>query len=382
MYLNKYLVEFRAGKMNQKGKMVHPDKRKGLVYMYQSDDTLMHFCWQDRKTGTVEDDLIIFPDDCEYKKVPQCTTGRAFVLHLKTSNRKFFVWMQEPKCDKDDDHFKRINEILTNPPTPGSSRSGGNTPGDADLQGLFGNLSQTQLMQLFSGQLPGNLLSNLGVGGRGGSGGTSRSSRTTSSTPASTITTPLTTASTTPAVTNTNTSSTTQPPATTVTSGSANSGGLSSASQRIQLHDLQSILSGLNVAVPPEESGPGGVGPSVDLSTALTSDELESILSDPVTVEQLQPLLPQLPADLTEPVVTQLKNTLSSPQFQQALSMFSAGMQSGQLGPLMQQFELSKEAVDAAIAGNLESFVAALETQKAGEKKDEKKDEDDSMHVD
>ena len=51
----KNLVEFRAGKMNLQGKMVHPDKRKGLVYIYQSDDNLTHFCWKDRKTGTVED---------------------------------------------------------------------------------------------------------------------------------------------------------------------------------------------------------------------------------------------------------------------------------------------------------------------------------------
>lgn len=51
----KHLVEFKAGKMNLKGNMVHPDKRKGLLYVYQSDDALMHFCWKDRQTGTVED---------------------------------------------------------------------------------------------------------------------------------------------------------------------------------------------------------------------------------------------------------------------------------------------------------------------------------------
>ena len=41
--------------MYMKGKMVHPDKRKGQVYIYQSEDSLMHFCWKDRTNGNVED---------------------------------------------------------------------------------------------------------------------------------------------------------------------------------------------------------------------------------------------------------------------------------------------------------------------------------------
>ena len=52
---SKNLVEFRAGKMTMKGKMVHPDKRKGQVYVHQSDDSLMHFCWKDRTSGNVEE---------------------------------------------------------------------------------------------------------------------------------------------------------------------------------------------------------------------------------------------------------------------------------------------------------------------------------------
>lgn len=52
---SKNLVEFKAGKMDRKGKMIYPDTRKGLLYIYQSDDSLMHFCWKDRTSGVVED---------------------------------------------------------------------------------------------------------------------------------------------------------------------------------------------------------------------------------------------------------------------------------------------------------------------------------------
>ena len=52
---SKNLVEFRAGKMTLNGTTVTPDKRKGLVYIYQSEDSLMHFCWKDRGSGNVED---------------------------------------------------------------------------------------------------------------------------------------------------------------------------------------------------------------------------------------------------------------------------------------------------------------------------------------
>lgn len=58
---SKYLVEFKAGKMNVNGTTVSPIKRKGTIYLNQSDDNLMHFCWKDRQTGQLEEDLILFP---------------------------------------------------------------------------------------------------------------------------------------------------------------------------------------------------------------------------------------------------------------------------------------------------------------------------------
>uniref|UniRef100_A0A8C6VAK8 ADRM1 26S proteasome ubiquitin receptor n=1 Tax=Naja naja TaxID=35670 RepID=A0A8C6VAK8_NAJNA len=152
---SKYLVEFRAGKMSLKGSTVTPDKRKGLVYIQQTDDSLIHFCWKDRTSGNVEDDLIIFPDDCEFKRVSQCTTGRVYVLKFKAGSKRLFFWMQEPKTEKDEEHCRKVNEYLNNPPMPGAlggSGSGGHElsalGGEGGLQSLLGNMSHNQLMQL------------------------------------------------------------------------------------------------------------------------------------------------------------------------------------------------------------------------------------------
>uniref|UniRef100_A0A673LJ57 Adhesion regulating molecule 1 n=1 Tax=Sinocyclocheilus rhinocerous TaxID=307959 RepID=A0A673LJ57_9TELE len=106
---SKYLVEFRAGKMTLKGSTVTPDKRKGTVYIQQTDDSLIHFCWKDRTSGNVEDDLIIFPDDCEFKRVNQCTTGRVYVLKFKAGSKRLFFWMQEPKTDKDEEYCRNTH---------------------------------------------------------------------------------------------------------------------------------------------------------------------------------------------------------------------------------------------------------------------------------
>lgn len=57
---SKNLVEFRAGKMHLRGTTVTADKRKGQVYVHQSDDSLMHFCWKDRTSGIVEDVRILY----------------------------------------------------------------------------------------------------------------------------------------------------------------------------------------------------------------------------------------------------------------------------------------------------------------------------------
>lgn len=152
---NRHLVEFRAGRMTMVGKMVHPDTRKGLLYVYQADDGLIHFCWKNRTTNKVEDDLIIFPDDCEFKRVEQCKTGRVYLLKFKSTSARLFFWMQEPKPDKDEEWCRRINDVMNNPPSVNSlstNRSGGNSSNDGnDLSYMLNNMSQQQLLQLFGG---------------------------------------------------------------------------------------------------------------------------------------------------------------------------------------------------------------------------------------
>ncbi|KAI5756225.1 hypothetical protein M8J77_023126 [Diaphorina citri] len=357
---SKNLVEFKAGKMTMKGKMVHPDKRKGLVYVHQSDDSLMHFCWKDRQSGSVVEDLIIFPDDCEFKKVPQCTTGRVYVLKFKSSNRKLFFWLQEPKTDKDDENARKVNEVLNNPPTPGSQRSDSSGRVEGDIQNLLSNMSQQQLMQFFGGQINqmGGLSSLLGTMSRPSTTASSRSSgatstgaetgsRTSSSTPKATPVT-VTSSTNTPAKTSSTTSS-----ASTTTPVSSN------LDSTIQLRDLQSLLSGLGASGAAGAGATASTGRSVDLSPAITPESLQAILNNPAFVEELQQHLPSIGPDGNQE--EQLRTTLASPQFQQAVSMFSAALQSGQLGPVVQQFDVSNEAVAATTQGNMEEFVRALQ---------------------
>lgn len=388
---SKYLVEFRAGRMTRKGNMVHPDKRKGTVYVHQSEDSLMHFCWKDRTTGSVEDDLIIFPDDAEFKKVTQCTTGRVYVLKFKSSSRRCFYWMQEPKEDKDDELVRKVNEYLNNPPVPGSSRGTGASGaggsgshlhselpniGDDDLQNLLNNMSQTQLVQLLGG-IGGvggvaNLTSLLGGGRSGGSQSgtpTSGGAASVEATSASTVTAPSQSTAASSTATATATTDTTAAAASTpATTAGNSSGGAAASGPAIQLSDLQSILSGIKV--PPSESAGAEASKeqsvNVDLSTAINIEVLQPLLDNKELMSRVEKLLPA---------------TTESGKQPDALSMFSTALQSGQLGPLMQQFGMDDSVVAAANSGDMAQFVKALQASKGAKdtkspKKDENIDED------
>lgn len=103
----------------------------------------------------------------------------------------YAFFLQDLKTDKDEEHCRKINDVLNNPPTPGSQRSSGANP-EGDLQNLLNNMSQQQLIQLFGGVSQiGGLGSLLGTMNRPHGVQSTRASTTTSSssTPATTNTT-------------------------------------------------------------------------------------------------------------------------------------------------------------------------------------------------
>merc|ERR1711971_1090668 len=324
----------------------------------QGDDQLMHFKWKDRTTSTVEDDLIIFPDDVEFKKVSQCTTGRVFILKFKSTSRKLFFWMQEPKDDKDEELCKKVNDFLNNPPAPGSSSSRGGSMGggsggldlsnlgDSELQSLLNNMSQSQLVQLFGG------------------GGSSSLAALTNSPNARQRSSANSSAAATASPALASSAATTTAP---------------SAAANIRLSDLQNVLSGL----PSAGSSSGSAGPNVDLSSGLTAEALQPLLENPEFVRKMKELLPE-EEQAQDDASGQVRGTLHSPQFRQALGMFSSGLQTGQLAPLIREFNLGDAAIAAATKGDVEAFVKALQNNKKSPSGDEekKKDEDDGMALD
>merc|ERR1712013_688106 len=304
--------------------------------------------------------------------------GRVFVLKFKTSNKRMFFWMQEPKADKDEELCKKVNENLNNPPAPGSARARGgsgaglpgglpagldfNNLGDSELQNLLNNMSQQQLMQLFGGSLGGGNASGLAslLGGAGGprvrqaraGANTSRSQDQAAREP--------------PLEGLAAQMQQLQAAGAGSRSRTGTEGSAGQSATPIQLSDLQSILS--NIQVPPggEAIGAGGSGgPSVDLSTAMTGEALQPILSQEGFLDKVKAFLPAGEEEGKEVTAADLKGTVQSPQFQQAVSMFSMALQSGQIAPLVREFGLGDEAVAAATQGDMGAFVKALQKDKA-----------------
>ncbi len=83
-------------------------------------------------------------------------------------------------------------------------------------------------------------------------------------------------------------------------------------------------------------------------------------MSNEEFMSKVRDSLPPNSPESTTNISDQFTSTVQSPQFQQALSTFSTALQSGQLGPLIHQFGLSQECVDAANSGGLMLLLAII----------------------
>uniref|UniRef100_A0A7E4VS30 Proteasomal ubiquitin receptor ADRM1 homolog n=1 Tax=Panagrellus redivivus TaxID=6233 RepID=A0A7E4VS30_PANRE len=158
---NGNLYEFRAGKCHLEvidaatdRRKVVSEKTKGLAFIKQSEDKLIHFCWKNTEANVTDIDLIVFPGDTEFLKVKESSDGRIFMLKFKsTSNERFLFWLQDLST-KDEEVLKKVNDLLNNPP-PRSKPKGKNVQLNPSLiQSLAamtsaGGDANPELMQLF-----------------------------------------------------------------------------------------------------------------------------------------------------------------------------------------------------------------------------------------
>ncbi len=77
----------------------------------------------------------------------------------------------------------------------------------------------------------------------------------------------------------------------------------------------------------------------------------------------------------------ELRESIQSPQFRQAVTAFSAALQSGELGAVLVQFHFPDEVTKAANQGDLQAFADALKKhyQTSTEEINEKKPSNNTM---
>ncbi|UJR15845.1 hypothetical protein I4U23_002771 [Adineta vaga] len=390
----KNLIEFKAGKMNLRGNMVYPDKRKGLLYLYQGNDMLMHLCWKDRSNSSPEDDLVIFPDEIEFKKVTQNTTGRVYILKWKSNARKFFFWMQESKDDKDEEFCKKINDFLNHPPTPGFDDNSNSAhplqPLMERMAGGAGGLDTNDISNVIRGMNPTDLASLLSTFGRGGSGGaasllqglqrsgentgasasqrlvpsraSTRAQQSASSRPNTAPTSTLTSGTTSTSTSrgsssssSSTTAATTAAAAATVPSTATSStASVGQKNSSIQMSALTNVLANLNNSTTEKTE----IASSESSLNVADSETLIPLLSNKDIQEKLRSHLPE--GHSISNTEKELRESIQSPEFQQITNAFSTAFRSGELKSILSQLGLSEEVNNAIHQSDFQVFIQAL----------------------
>ena len=109
----KALVEFKAGKMNYDGRMVTPDRRKGILRVIEDAGGMKQFQWCDAETKNPIDSFYVFPEDAKFERVKQ-SKDRVYLLEMKHTQQRYFYWIQEDEKDKDKENALKVHNVLNN----------------------------------------------------------------------------------------------------------------------------------------------------------------------------------------------------------------------------------------------------------------------------
>nr|CAD7396716.1 unnamed protein product [Timema poppensis] len=379
-HIRRNLLEFKAGQMTLKGRMVYPDTRKGLVFIYCSSRVLKHFCWRERENNEAEIDIVVFPGDCIFQRVPQCTTGRVYLLKFYNPPKKLFFWLQEPNINGDQEICASVNEILNQTEARHTHM--------IDVSELPGWLfDPAQLIRMFETVETLDDLSNI-LSAIGES--------STDLEPHSDVSvlTDLSNISNDTVIKHTNSDTQherntcflrlplmdsdeeipkREPDNNSEVSMFPNWND-SSFNNKNEISSACLDSSSAQVDIQEFRFRPNDLQ-NHPLSAMLTLDNLMCLLDDPKVVHQVHQHLPGL--DDGTSISENLHATLASTHFQHAVRTFSAAFQSRQLGPILERLNVDQEVANAAALGNTEAFVKILQRNclKNPSNTDEKEDE-------
>ncbi len=111
----KALVEFKAGKMNYDGKMVKPDRRKGIIRITKDNSGMAVFQFLDADTKNKIESFYVFPGDAKFEKVKQ-SKDRVYLLEFSSTMQRHFYWMQEEDKEKDAENALKTHNVINGRP--------------------------------------------------------------------------------------------------------------------------------------------------------------------------------------------------------------------------------------------------------------------------
>merc|ERR1711972_416971 len=274
-------------------------------------------------------DLIVFEGDCSVRLIKQLPEHRVFLVKWNQTNTRKIYWMQHTDKSKDEELVKDLDLALNktseaqkklrekNKKETGgkSGAEKGGASGGLDLGSLMGEAGSSEILSqlMQSGALDQNTMNSLlqqmggaGIGGADNAAETPKSSR-----PAS----------------------------------KKGNGGKGS--------------SGVDATALQQAFGMVDQKKSYDLTKVLGSESLVGMLSNKDVQERLNKHMPK--DEKIKETKEELRAAVGSPQYQQAVQAFQEALESGQLAPVLQQFNLPENAIKAAAGGDMKAFAEAME---------------------